>query len=269
VTRTFENPADSVSGERFGRFAVEADVASSQFFGRDFPADGLLRTLLFESSNPIKYGANIGQSLQTIRLAVARDELIMNAALRRTTANGGKFSDRPFGLWTKCAAEFAEYFLTNWLAQAEPLAFLLYDSAPVLSAGAPVFVHSDKNLAFVARFAGSQAVSAYRRTIELDERVSERQRIWQQFRAATLKAPTLEAFGQFWDAQDGVRSLFLFHDLVPSKRPVPFRVYGRALEWGYPTGVGYRYVSFAESMLLLKAAEASHDRVAEFAAVFK
>ena len=183
-------------------------------------------------------------------------------------ADGGKFRDRPFGLWTKCAPEFADYFLANWLTHAEPLAFLLYDSAPALTAGAPVFVHSDKHLAFIGRFVGSQVVSAYRHMVEPEERVSERERVWQQFRASTLKPPTEEAFVQFWNAQNGIRSLFVFRDLVPAKQSVPFKVYGHALEWGYPMGVGYRYVTFAESMLLLKLAGASHDLVTEFVAEF-
>jgi len=36
--------------------------------------------------------------------------------------------------------------------------------------------------------------------------------------------------------------------------PVAFKVYGRALEWGYPMGVGYRYLSVPQSGLLVRRA---------------
>jgi hypothetical protein len=37
---------------------------------------------------------------------------------------------------------------------------------------------------------------------------------------------------------------------------VPFKVYGRALEWGYPMGVGYRYLTLSQSLLLLRTSDA-------------
>jgi len=57
--------------------------------------------------------------------------------------------DSPFGLWTKCDAVFADYFLSNWTAREEPLAFLLYDSPPDVPSGAPVFIHSDGHLRLI------------------------------------------------------------------------------------------------------------------------
>jgi len=265
VARRHHNPAGSPIAESYGLFGVEADVSASRFFGESFPAEGLLRALLFETGRPIKHGASVGHSLQTIRIAAPADAPILDAAYRRAAANGWRFLDRPFGLWTKCAPEFADYFLTNWQAARQPMAFLLYDSAPVLPEGAPVFVHSDKNLAFIGRFAGAQNVSAYRHTVEPEERDSERERVWHQFRENTLKAPTPADFREFWDGQDGVRSLFFFKDLLSSPHPAPFKVYGRALEWGYPNGVGYRYLAFAEAMLLLKAVGVNANSVADFA----
>jgi hypothetical protein len=45
--------------------------------------------------------------------------------------------------------------------------------------------------------------------------------------------------------------------------PVTFKAYGRALEWGFPMGVGYRYLSMPQSVLLLRLAampaEAKHS----------
>jgi hypothetical protein len=32
----------------------------------------------------------------------------------------------------------------------------------------------------------------------------------------------------------------------------PFKEYGRALEWGYPMGVGYRYLTLPQTFLLLR-----------------
>ena len=38
-----------------------------------------------------------------------------------------------------------------------------------------------------------------------------------------------------------------------------FKDYGRALGWGYPMGVGYRYLTLAQSYLLLRSAELSEE----------
>lgn len=264
VTRIVDNPVGSLKHRRFGRFGVEVDSAVSHFFGLGFPADGLLRVLLFETGKPIKYGANIGQALQTIRMASDEDQIVLDAALRIALDQAGRFKDFIFGLWTKCAPEFADFFITNWREKGQPLAFLLYDSAPLLKPGAPVFVHAGKRLAFFGSFAGSEVVSGYRHTIELGEREAERERVWQQYRAWTLQCPSPPAFARFWDSQDGVRSLFFLREVVPSTQPVEFKVYGRALEWGYPMGVGYRYLSFAESMLLLKAIGPVRKHIQDF-----
>ncbi len=46
-------------------------------------------------------------------------------------------------------------------------------------------------------------------------------------------------------------------NLTELSKPLPFKVYGRASEWGYPMGVGYRYLTLSQSILLLRAAELS------------
>jgi hypothetical protein len=268
IVRCFENPPQSPSAEMFGPFAVEAEPSGSRFFGERFPADAVLRALLFDTGRPIKHGANIGHSLQRIRIAAPIDDIILSAALKQAESQAGAIRDRPFGLWTKCAPEFADYFLTNWNASHRPLAFLLYDSPPSLQDGAPVFVHSDAKLAFFARFMGAAIVSGYRHTADSEERLEERSRVWTQFREGTLKAPSLEAFADFWEAQDGVRSLFLLRDIVPAEQPVSWKSYGRALEWGFPNGVGYRYLTFGESMMLSKAVGLEPSVVSTFADLF-
>ena len=127
------------------------------------------------------------------------------------------------GLWTKCDSVFADYFLKNWSRRREPLAFLLYDPPPALRAGSPVFIHSDKNLRLLARFREAQFVAGYKPTIEPDERLAERERVWQTHRAGTIDPPTKEAFDKFWDAQHGVRSLFLMDEVAALPAPVAFR----------------------------------------------
>jgi hypothetical protein len=239
----------------FGEFAVMADRKCSRDFNRKFPAEGLLRALAFENAKPIKVGASLGQSLQAIRFLTAQDERVLDAAAGRINEQNGAVLDTPFGLWTKCDAIFANYFLRNWSARHEPLAFLLYDSPPVLPSGTPVFIHSDKNLRIVASFRESQFIAGYKPNVEADERVSERERVWQTYRQRTINPPAKSDFDRFWDAQHGVRALFLMENLVEVPKPVPFKSYGRALEWGYPMGVGYRYLSLSQSLLMLRAAE--------------
>ncbi len=249
------NPPDSSVARAFGEFAVAADRTYSHDLGKKFPAEGLLRAFEFDSHKPIKFGANIGQSLQTIRVLSSHDERMLNALLYRLTHSEVPLLDAPFGLWTKCDVVFADYFLKNWQARHEPLAFMLYNSPPMLLMGAPVFIHSDKNLRLLASFRESQLVAGYKQTIEPMERATERERIWTTYRANTIDPPAKEDFDSFWENQNGVRALFMMDNLTELPKPLPFKVYGRALEWGYPMGVGYRYLTLSQSILLLRAAE--------------
>ncbi len=238
----------------FGEFAVVADRARSLDLGKRFHADGVLRVLEFDSSRPIKYGASIGQSLQALRILSADDERVLEAQLQRLLDEKETAFDAPFGLWTKCDRAFADYFLKNWQARREGLAFLLYDPPPVLRVGAPIFIHSDKHLRLIASFVSGQFVAGHKLTVEAEERVAERERIWTTYRAPTIEPPRRADFDAFWEKQNGIRALFIMERVTPVVQPVQFRVYGRALEWGFPTGVGYRYLSLSQSLLLLRAA---------------
>jgi hypothetical protein len=51
-----------------------------------------------------------------------------------------------------------------------------------------------------------------------------------------------------------VRGLFVMDEIAELPAPVAFKIYGRALVWGYPMGVGYRYLSVPQSLLLLRLA---------------
>jgi hypothetical protein len=63
----------------------------------------------------------------------------------------------------------------------------------------------------------------------------------------------------FWDRQHGGRAFFLMRNLIEVPVPLPFRAYGRALEWGYPMGVGYRYLSLSQCILLIRACALSES----------
>jgi hypothetical protein len=132
----------------------------------------------------------------------------------------------------------------------KPLAFLLYDPPPALRPGSPIFIHSNKTLRLLARYLEGQFVAGHKSTADQEERIAERERIWTTFRAGTIDPPLKSDFDKFWDAQNGVRGLFVMSDISDVPHPVPFKLYGRALEWGYPIGVGYRYLSFSQSLLL-------------------
>src|SRR5262249_6304932 len=154
---------------------------------------------------PIRHGASIGQSLLTIRLLTPSEALLLESRLSRIENEEGPTRDASFGLWTKCDAVFAEYFLTNWRTRGEPLAFLLYDSLPVVPPGAPVFIHSDRHLRLIGRFREAQYVAGHKQTVDPEEREAERERIWTAYRAATLHPPAKREFDDFWEAQEGVR----------------------------------------------------------------
>ena len=246
------NRLDSEAGNLFGEFALVADRRASCDLTKRFPCEGILRALQFESGKPVKFGTQIAQAIQSIRFLSTEDTRILEAAHRRIIAGESPLLDSPFGLWTKCDRIYADYFSKNWRARHETLGFLLYDSPPVLRLGAPVFIHSDKNLRLVASFRGSQFIAGYKPTADSDERLTERERIWTAFRATTIDPPTKADFDKFWDAQHGVRALLLMDNLTEFASDVPFKVYGRALEWGYPMGVGYRYLTFSQSVLLMR-----------------
>ncbi len=247
------NQPGSRAALEYGSYAVIADASASHHLGKGFPAEGLLRAMQFESQRPIRYGASIGQSLQTVRLLSLDDTLLLDSALRRLRAGEQPLLDTPFGLWTKCDGIFAEYFLHNWMARAEPIGFMLFDSPPVLGKGAPIFIHSDKQLRLIARFCESQYVAGHKQTVQLEERTAERERIWTAYRVATINPPTKEDFDLFWERENGVCGIFLMDCIEPVMEPLPFGVYSRALEWGFPLSVGHRYLSLSQCALLLHA----------------
>ncbi len=244
--------ASQADDSRFGEYAIVADRATSHDLHKRFPAEGLLRAFQFETGKPITHGASLGQSLQTLRALTPADDQVLAAALRRLQSGEDRLLDAPFGLWTKCDRVFADYFLKNWNERRRPLAFLLYDSPPVLPRGAPVFIHSDKDLRLVARFLESQYIAGQRFTVDDEERLAERERIWTTWRVDTLAPPAKADFDAFWTKQHGVRGLFVMDEVAALPRTYRFREYGRALEWGYPTGVGYRYLSLSQTWLLLR-----------------
>jgi hypothetical protein len=254
IAEQVRNPPGSDKATLFGQYAIVAARSQSHDLGRRFPAQGLLRAFAFETGRQIRYGAHIGQSLQTLRLLDPGDERLLDAALDVLRQGEDRPLAIPCGLWTKCHSVFADYFLKNWLQRRVPLAFLLYDPPPALGMGAPVFIHSDKNLRLLARFREGQFVAGHKSTAEADERLAERERVWQTHRVHTLDPPMKEEFDKFWEAQDGVRGLFIMDEVAELPRPIAFKVYGRALGWGYPRGVGYRYLSVAQSVLLLQLA---------------
>jgi hypothetical protein len=159
IARLSRNPPGSEKATLFGEYAIQANRPQSHDLGRRFPAEGLLRAFTFETGKPIKYGARIGQSLQTLRLLDQGDERVLDAALDVLRKGGNPPHATSCGLWTKCDSVFADYFLKNWARRHEPLAFLLYDPPPALGPGAPVFIHSDKNLRLLARFREGQFVA--------------------------------------------------------------------------------------------------------------
>jgi hypothetical protein len=243
----------------YGEYAIAADPTISLDLGRRFPADSLLRAFTFDSERPIRYGANIGQSLQTLRLLNNTDERVLNAALAVVQQGGCLGHLAPCGLWTKCDVVFARYFRKNWERDGKPLAFLLYDPPPSLPAGSPVFIHSDATLRLLARFQSGLFVAGHKGTVEQDERLAERERIWITYRAATLDPPTRAEFDEFWEAQNGVRGLFLMDEVAQVPEKVGWKLYSLALEWGYPSSVGYRYLTFGQCVLLLRLAGLARD----------
>lgn len=94
------DPAGAL-GQAYGEYGIVAHRAGSYDLGRRFPADVLLRSLSYETGKPIRHGANIGQSIQSIRFANAADTLLLNYCLNRVLS-GLEPQPGTCGLWTKC-----------------------------------------------------------------------------------------------------------------------------------------------------------------------
>ncbi len=250
VAELRRNDAAGEIGRTFGEFGIVADRVGSYDLGQRFPAEVLLRSLAYESGKPIQHGANIGQSIQTIRFTTKVDTILLNHCLSRVLSG---LDPQPgmCGLWTKCDRVFADYFTSNWQIRRVPQAFLLYDSPPALPVGAPVFIHSDQHLRLLARFRRTEYVASYRRTTDENEQVSEMERCWNEYRANTIAAPERAEFEAFWKKQDFVRSLVVLDNFTAIPEPSQFKEYGRSLEWGYPTGVGWRPLDLFQTHYLM------------------
>ena len=250
-------------GQAYGEYGIIADRVGSYDLGRRFPAEGLLRSLSYETGKPIRHGASIGQSIQSIRFVSRADTILLNYCLNRVL-KGLEPQPGICGLWTKCDEEFANYFVTNWDARRVPQAFLLYDSPPSIPIGAPVFIHSNQYLRLLARFRESQFVASYKKTTDDDERNQEKERCWNEFRAGTIDAPQRQEFEQFWIKQDSVRSLFLIDNVRTLPFQPQFKEYGKALEWGYPTSVGWRPLDLFQTHYLMTLAQLDDATVSFF-----
>src|SRR5205814_1337559 len=145
------NSPGSPDEVKFGPYSVIARSHESVDLGRNFPAEGILRALEFETDRPIKYGASLGQSLQSLRILKETDKAILENALSQSLAGERRIIDGLRGLWTKCDKVFASYFMRNWEARRQPVAFMLYDPPPAVPPQAPVFIHSDKAIRLIGR----------------------------------------------------------------------------------------------------------------------
>ena len=237
-------------GRSFGEYGIVADRLGSYDLGRRFPAEVLLRSLAYQSGKPIQHGASLGQSIQAIRFVTDVDSILLNHCLSRVLSG---FDPQPgmCGLWTKCDRVFANYFSENWQVRRVPQAFLLYDSPPALPIGAPVFIHSEQCLRLLARFRRTECVASYRRTTDEPDQSAEMERCWNEYRAGTISAPRREEFEEFWKKQDFVRSLVVLDNFIEIREPPQFKEYGGALEWGYPTGVGWRPLDLFQTHYLM------------------
>lgn len=269
VAERRHNEASGDIARAYGEYGIVASRIGSYDLGQRFPVEVLLRSLAFESGRPIQHGASVGQSIQSIRIISPTDEILLNYCLNRVLA-GQEAQPGICGLWTKCDRVFADYFTANWTARRVPQAFLLYDSPPTLPLGAPVFIHSEQCLRLLARFRGAEFVASYKRTNDASEQRSEMERCWTEYRAGTIAAPEREEFEEFWGKQDSIRSLIVLDNFLELPHLSQFKEYGRALEWGYPTGVGWRPLDLFQTHYLMNLAGADGATTAfYFGAILK
>jgi hypothetical protein len=81
IRELLRNAPGSERANLYGEYAIAADPQTSLDLGQRIPADALLGEMTFETDRPIKGGANIGQSLQTLRLLSDSNERRLNAVL--------------------------------------------------------------------------------------------------------------------------------------------------------------------------------------------
>jgi len=86
VAALAQNTSESEKARLYGQYAILADRSQSPDLHKQVPAESLLRAFTFETDQPIKYGANIGQSLQTLRFLSESDERLLSTLLHSVQA---------------------------------------------------------------------------------------------------------------------------------------------------------------------------------------
>jgi hypothetical protein len=167
---------------------------------------------------------------------------------------GAQCEERIGGILLKTRPEYARTFIGNWRRTGKPQVFLVYDRRPILQRGDLVLVYviNEDRLGFYARFVGSEWVRGFKKVEDDETRIRERERIWNLYGDGQLHTTDKREFDDFWERQDGVRSLVIMGDLVEIKKNIRWKDLMRILHTNFPRGVGYLYITDVEANRILE-----------------
>jgi len=118
----------------------------------------------------------------------------------------------------------------------------------MLPEGGIIFLHAINlnQLVAYAKYVGCEYVKGwYEHTKLRDDRIwiGERERVWHTYGPHRLHTHNKEDFNKFWEAQMGVRGLFLMRDIQKTPKTIPWNNSMRILQVFRPLGFSYRYLT--------------------------
>ena len=114
IEQLIRNPPGSEKATLFGEYAIRATGPRATTLAKGSPPRDSSCAFTFETGRAIKYGASIGQSLQSLRLLDSSDERVLDAALGTIQRGESPPFVTSCGLWNEMCSVFAGYFLKNW-----------------------------------------------------------------------------------------------------------------------------------------------------------
>jgi len=165
--------------------------------------------------------------------------------------------DPIIGIWVKAEPRHIETFIENWERHRDVQAFCVYDLPPMLPRGGVIFLHAIKlnKLVAYAKYVGCEYGKGwYEYTVFHDDElwIEERERIWHAFGLFRLHTHDKNDFNNFWEAQMGVRGLFLMEDLQRSPTTISWHDLMKILQVFRPLGFSYKYLTSAQVKRLLE-----------------
>jgi len=161
------------------------------------------------------------------------------------------------GIWVKAKPEYIETFIENWENTKQVQAFCVYDVPPILPEGGLVFLHAINlnRLMAYAEYVGYEYIEGWYEHVRIKNDtiwIKERERIWNTYGPNRLHTHDKEEFNDFWEAQKGVRGLFLMRNIFTVTKRVTWDESMKILQVSRPVGFSYKYLTISQVQKFLQ-----------------